>query len=73
MEAIRFCARLIATPVFVLAFGCCWFGFILFIGPMFQVFAFFENEKFSWIEHLADCNEFFCEPLRRMWKLRRGA
>ena len=63
----RFCVRVLATPFFVLAFGLCWIGFLLIIGPMFQAFSFLENERFSWRAHLADCNDFFCEPLVRMW------
>lgn len=65
---VRLCARVIATPVFVVSFGFFWLGFVLFLGPMFQLFSFLENEKFDWREHIKDCNEFFREPLAGMWK-----
>ncbi len=68
VEIIRFCARIIATPIFILAFGFCWIGFVFGIGTLFQIFSFLEDERFDWREHISDCNEFFCEPLAKIWK-----
>jgi hypothetical protein len=64
---VRLCARVVATPICVLSFGVCWVMFVFFIGAVFQVLFFLENEVFDWAEHIADCNEFFCEPLVRIW------
>jgi hypothetical protein len=67
VEVARLCAKVIATPIFVFSFGFMWLGFLLFLGPLFRAFSFLMRERFSWKEHLAECNEFFCEPLRKMW------
>jgi hypothetical protein len=67
-EVLRFVVRILATPVVVFSFGFFWLGFLLFIGPAFQIVSFVENERFDWRAHFADCNEFFCEPLAKMWK-----
>jgi hypothetical protein len=68
MAILRFCARIIATPIFAVSFGFMWLGFICFIGPMFQMFSFLEGERFNWKEHIAECNECFCEPFTSIWK-----
>jgi hypothetical protein len=65
---IRLCARIVATPMFIVCFGICWLGFVFLIGTAFQIFSFLENDDFNWKAHIADCNDFFCEPLRNMWK-----
>ena len=70
IEILRFCARIIATSIFAISFGVIWIGFVLFIGSMFQVFDFLSGDRFSWKEHVTDCNEFFCEPFRSLWKRR---
>lgn len=68
VEMIRFCARILATPVFFLAFGFFWLCFLLFLGPVFQIFSFLEGEHFDWRDFLAECDEFFSDPLTRLWK-----
>ncbi len=64
----RLCARIIATPILVFAFGVFWLAFVLIIGTAFQVLSFLQDEKFDWKEHLAECNEFFWDPLIAIWK-----
>lgn len=70
IEMARLCARIIATPIFAISFGVMWLGFVLFIGTMFQIFSFLEGNRFRWKDHLAECNEFFCEPFVSIWKRR---
>jgi hypothetical protein len=68
METLRLCARIVATPIFALAFGFTWLGWMIFLGPMFQLFSFLsKDDDFSWREWLNECNEFFCEPFAEMW------
>jgi len=66
-EALRFTARLIATPILALCFGVFWIGSMAFIGVMFSVFGFLDGHGFSWREHLKECNEAFRDPMRAMW------
>lgn len=66
-ETVRFFAKILATPVIIVAFGVIWLSFVLLIGSTYWWLSFLMDDPFSWREHFSDCNQFFCEPLVEMW------
>jgi hypothetical protein len=68
LEIIRFIAKVLATPIIIIAFGFLALGGLIFLYPLFKLFDFLTStDEVTFADMRDDAWEMFTDPLQAVW------